>query len=226
MVDRSNGGTAVRCIAFDFDGTLVDSNRIKRDTFFEVAAAAGGSAAVMEQVLRETPGDRFAIFRRFVEGSTRLRVPAASNAAAALSADYSRRCEEAIAACPSIRGAEQVLADLPRRGIAAALISATPSAPLEALVARRGWRQAFGQVMGGAIDKAECLRELASRLGVTAQEMVMVGDHQVDKSGADDFGCRFVAVLSPDNDFTEPPPLGLTDLTELSSLLGLGDFHA
>ena len=219
-------GAAIRCIAFDFDGTLVDSNRIKRQTFFDVVAAAGGSATIMARVLSDPPGDRYAIFRQFVAWSPGMAVPGQSDAAAALSAEYGRRCEEAVAGCPPIRGAEQLLAGLPRLGIAAALISATPAAPLEAVVDRRGWRRFFGAVIGSAGDKAACLRELALRSGLTAAEMVMVGDHQVDKSGADDFGCRFVAVLSADNDFTNPPQLGLTDLMELPALLGLEDCHA
>ena len=52
-----------KCIVFDFDGTLVNSNSIKRDTFFEIAAQVSDSEHIMEEVLHRSAGkDRYWIF--------------------------------------------------------------------------------------------------------------------------------------------------------------------
>jgi phosphoglycolate phosphatase-like HAD superfamily hydrolase len=49
--------------------------------------------------------------------------------------------------------------------------------------------------------------------------MVMVGDKQADQQAAEDFGCRFVAVISPDNDFATPPGRAITRLGQLAELM-------
>lgn len=213
---------AIRCIAFDFDGTLVDSNHIKTTIFFEVAEAFAGDPSAMHDVLRETRGDRFEIFRMFVARSSRLEVPQAADPAAVLAGEYTRRCEQAIAACPAIPGAIQLLDALHRHGLLTAVVSATPHAALEAVIARRGWRPRFAHVLGSAVDKAASLRQLACQSGLGPREILMVGDRQVDKAGAETFGCAFVGLIRPDSDFTEPPSLSLADLGELLPLIGVG----
>ncbi|MFA5908682.1 MAG: HAD family hydrolase [Vicinamibacterales bacterium] len=213
----------IRCVAFDFDGTLVDSNRIKQELFFEVAAAFSGSVSAMGDVLRETRGDRFEIFRRFIERSPELLIPNAADPAAALAAEYTRRCECAIAVCATIPGAERLLDGLRSQRVMAAVVSATPTVPLESVIARRGWQPRFAYVLGDAADKAVSLRQLAAKAGLGPHEIVMVGDRQVDKAGAASFGCAFVGVTRPDSDFTEPPTWSVTDLGGVMRLIGLED---
>ena len=53
----------IKCIVFDFDGTLVKSNKIKHQLFFEVAKAHGGTDCIVDDVIKEKAGeDRYAIF--------------------------------------------------------------------------------------------------------------------------------------------------------------------
>ena len=52
----------IRCVVFDFDGTLVDSNAIKRAAFFEAVHTVDPNGAYMEKVLQAPkPGDRFEV---------------------------------------------------------------------------------------------------------------------------------------------------------------------
>jgi beta-phosphoglucomutase-like phosphatase (HAD superfamily) len=49
----------IRCVAFDFDGTLVDSNAVKRQAYFEAARREDPSGQLVAAVLAELPqGDR------------------------------------------------------------------------------------------------------------------------------------------------------------------------
>lgn len=206
-------------MAFDFDGTLVDSNDIKRQAFFDIAGRLDGGVAVISEVLDEVPGDRFRIFARFVD-VWRERHPRRPGAdAAALSEAYTRRCEEEIAAAGEFPGVALILRALADRGIATAVVSATPTDALEAVIRRRGWRDRFGHVIGGATDKSAGLAELARRTGLEPAAVVMVGDKQVDQSGALAFACRFIGVRRRDNDFASEPPMLVDDLAEILPLL-------
>ena len=55
----------IRCVAFDFDGTLVLSNEIKGGFFFEVASNFPGGKSCMESILLDQSGDRYAIINKF-----------------------------------------------------------------------------------------------------------------------------------------------------------------
>ena len=84
----------IRCAVFDFDGTLVMSNDIKREGFFAVTAEIAGGRAAMEALLADPPGDRYAIFAAF---AARFGLDAGELAEA-----YGAWCEAAIlAAHPS-----------------------------------------------------------------------------------------------------------------------------
>lgn len=213
----------IRCVAFDFDGTLVDSNRIKHETFFDVVAGIEGGVDILNSVLLENPGDRFEIFRRFVERSPNALTSDTPTQRAhwmsSLAAEYTRRCEDAVTACPEVPGAGSLLTQLRQQGIVAAIISATPTEALAAIVARRGWNEAFRHVFGGPSEKSENLMRLASATSLRPDEIVMVGDKQADQQAAEDFGCRFVAVVWPDNDFATLPDCVITHLDQLAGLM-------
>jgi phosphoglycolate phosphatase len=201
----------IRCVVFDFDGTLVMSNAIKRDGFFAVTATIPGGADAMAALLADPPGDRFAIFAAF---SARFGQDAGEMAEA-----YGAWCEAAILAAPERPGATEALARLRRDGIKIWINSATPEAPLRAIVKRRYPAGSFDGILGGHARKVANLKAVMSAEGLAPDELLMVGDGIDDKQGAAGVGCRFVGLdqgtlgASP-----EPGPM-IADLRELETLL-------
>ncbi len=199
----------IRCVVFDFDGTLVLSNAIKRDGFFAVAGGYPGGAAAMEGVLADPPGDRFAIMAAF---AARFGADAGDLAEA-----YGAWCEARILTCPERPGASACLADLRARGIPAWINNATPEAPLRAVVARRYPPGSFAGVLGGHGRKEPNLRAILATTGLAAPEMLMVGDGADDRAGAQGVGCRFVGLT--DGSLARQPDAGdlLADLADLTA---------
>ena len=53
----------IRCIVFDFDGTLVASNHIKLQVFYEVTHSYDPSGSTVTRILKQYPNkDRYGIF--------------------------------------------------------------------------------------------------------------------------------------------------------------------
>ena len=186
----------IRCVVFDFDGTLVDSNRIKQEGFYAVVKNVPNGAGVLDELFASaTVGDRYDIFRRFAEriGSAQGYRDGAAWAAL-LAQRYTDRCEALIATCPERPGAEAALLRLRESGRAVYISSATPEADLIRLVRRRGLDVLFNGVLGGPRGKAENLRQIMAREGVKADEVAVIGDGEDDRRAAAEVGCPFIAV--------------------------------
>jgi len=177
----------IRCVVFDFDGTVVLSNDIKREGFFAVASFIPDGRSRMAAILLNPPGDRYAIFDRF-----------AAETGAITSADlvdsYSCWCEERILQCPERHGAERVISALRAAGMKVHLNSATPVAPLRNIVARRFGLEFFDGVHGGYGEKAGNLKSIVALEAIRPDELVMIGDGADDWDAAGIIGCRFVGV--------------------------------
>lgn len=201
---------------FDFDGTLVDSNAIKRDAFYEVARGHVGGAAVLDGIFADRDaGDRFQVFRRFAEAVAPAE--AVAGLAASLAAEYGRITEERIAACPETEGAGALLSRLAE--VPLYLYSATPEDSLRRTVARRGWSGRFGGVFGGPRVKPDILRHVSRLEGIEPPAMVVVGDGADDRAAAREVGCAFVAV-GPAAGGAAVPLDAVPDLIEEMQLAG------
>ena len=205
-------------VAFDFDGTLVRSNRIKRDCFGETLADVPGGAAILDDLFASRyRGDRFALFGEVV----RRLGPDCGLEPDELAARYGRLCRIRIGAAPEVPGAGAALSRLARAGVRMFLISATPQQALDEVVADRGLTGFFDLVLGAPTGKTAHLNRVIETCGITAADIVMVGDGHDDQAAAVDAGCRFIAV-------TDQPtvPFGdvgtsIPDLRALPDLLGL-----
>jgi len=215
----------IKCVVFDFDGTLVDSNQIKRQAFFDIARYWDPAGEIVAEVLGGWPSaNRYEKTLRIAEELMRKqRLPAGSsvdNWAARLAEDYTARCESAIACCAEMPGASRALEALAGMGLRLFVNSATPVEPLRRLLELRGWSRFFRNVYGAEATKAENLMSIALESGAKLAEIVHVGDQHDDRCGAEQSGCHFVAMTAAGVGPTaDGHPLCVKDLRELPGLL-------
>jgi phosphoglycolate phosphatase len=208
-----------RAVAFDFDGTLVDSNAIKRGAFDEVAEAYPGGAKAVGEIIAQNPNSTrheiFAALARHVfpdDGAT-------ERLAREMVGRYTELTRSRISVCPEIPGATQIVAELTAQGYRLAVNSSTPAEALLEILDRKGWRSRFALILGSPATKEENLRCIAAGLRVSHKDMVMVGDREADRRAALAAGCPFVALTRPDSDFAGPLSHRISQLKELPGLL-------
>jgi len=215
----------IKCVVFDFDGTLVDSNDIKRQTFFDIVGDLDPDGELVAGVFQRWPlANRYEKTRRIAEElNKRQLLPAHSSVdecASQLANAYTLQCERAISRCAEMPGATETLGELSRSGTLLFINSATPVEPLRRILQLRNWVHFFQAVYGVESSKAENLREIALTVKVKPFEMIHVGDQHDDKRGAEQFGCHFVAMAARNSGpVSEQSSLVIKDLRELHSLL-------
>ena len=213
-------GAVVRHVAFDFDGTLVRSNRIKRDCFYETLAGVPGGVAILDGLFADRyRGDRFALFREVARRLGPGRAAAIPDPDT-LADHYGKLCRERVAGAPEVPGAGAALTRLSKVGVRMYLISATPQQPLAESVADRGLTRFFDLVLGAPTGKPDHLRRVMGDCGAMPGDIVMVGDGHDDQAAAADVGCRFIAVTDQPTVPFGDVETGIADLRDLPDLLG------
>lgn len=204
-------------VVFDFDGTLVRSNAIKRQGFYEAAAGLEGAGAILDALFAEGfDGDRYAVVEALAR---RLGERGVTAEPEALAADYTRRCRRAIAAAAEVPGARAALERLAAADVRLYLVSATPQQALEELVADRRLDRLFARILGAPPSKTAHVRALVEA-GVPVEELALVGDGRDDQAAARAIGCRFVAVDDEPKDALDAERT-VGDLRDLPAALGL-----
>lgn len=182
----------VSAVVFDFDGTLVDSNVIKRQGFFDVVADEPSSALRMKAVLDNVQADRQTIFESYVvsRSTSGFKGPGADE----LTRRYSDYVDACVSDAPEMPGASEILRELQHAGICVFISSATPQENLESIVERRGWRDWCDGLYGHPNQKSDTLRGIRARLGIDIRSITVVGDGADDLDSAKVVGCSFFPV--------------------------------
>ena len=215
----------LKCVVFDFDGTLVDSNDIKRETFFAVAHPWDSAGEVVAEVFKRWPAaDRYKKTYKIAEGLISKGLLSKGSSvqewASRLANEYTEQCENAIGSCAEIAGATQALNELSEKGFLLFVNSATPVEPLRELLKLRNWTHFFQSVYGAEACKADNLKQISSITGATQDEIVHVGDQPDDLFATEQFGCHFVAMADGDTrPVAKTSALVVQELRELPGLL-------
>jgi len=215
---------SLKCVAFDFDGVLVDSNEVKRHAYFEIFEPLGPIAGglVTEALSGVRERDRYQILAEIIGGARSAERLSTGESDEELVSRYAREyneiCEEHAATCPEVGGATDTLKSL-NETYPLYVNSSTPDEPLERIVARRGWASYFRGVYGSGHAKARNLSRVLEREGASHSDCVFVGDREVDRAAAKLSGWRFVAIENPHNDFREAPDQICRDLLEARTVI-------
>lgn len=214
----------IRCAVFDFDGTLVDSNQIKRTAFYAVVEDVPQGRAVLDRILTSGEvGDRYDVFQRLSEHfeavpehwGSRTRV----QWRAALTHRYSALCEGLISQCPELKGATAALVALSSVGLSVLVNSSTPRIALLRILRRRGLMNILDAAYGGPRSKVDNLRHIMARIDLSPDEVVVVGDGEDDRLSAVEVGCAFLPVGRGSVDVVAAGRQPVQDLALLPSLI-------
>ena len=181
-----------RAIVFDFDGTLVDSNPIKRRAFelcFSEFAEQRKDILAYCGAHHHTPrGDKF----RYVYEQI-LRQPYTPRITRQLHTQFEMATTQQIIEAAEIRGATAFL-NVACQTHQTALLSSTPHQMLLTILEGRGWRRWFTTVQGAPVQKANWLRRFRTSHGFSASELIFFGDSQEDADAAQTAGCLFIQI--------------------------------
>ncbi|MBW1645652.1 MAG: HAD family hydrolase [Deltaproteobacteria bacterium] len=185
----------IRTAVLDFDGTLVDSNRLKYEAYFAVFPADEATRRVIEAVLAEIfEASRYEILEEIIRRTTGQEGEALKARVAEVAAAYNDLVLAGAETCPEIPGAREALELLAAIGIPVYLSSTTPEEFLRPIVAARGWTGFFREIYGYPRRKEETLAAIIERENLGPGDVLVVGDGESDRRSAAACGTRFLPV--------------------------------
>jgi phosphoglycolate phosphatase-like HAD superfamily hydrolase len=183
---------AIEVVIFDFDGTLVDSNRLKYDAYFELFAADANHVRTIREVLAEiNEKSRYDILEEICRRLNADRKDGINGQIKHLADRYGDIVFNGAKTCPEMPGAGNVLRSL-SRPYRLYLSSTTPEDSLKKIVHFRGWARYFVDVFGYPRQKSESIRRILTRENAAKSQVVVVGDRENDRQSAAETGCHFI----------------------------------
>ncbi|GFH62266.1 MAG: uncharacterized phosphatase [Candidatus Desulfovibrio kirbyi] len=184
---------ALRCIAFDCDGVLLDSVPIKTNAFARLAEPYGKEAT-----------DRFVMYHTVHGGVSRYKKFEwffSEIVGRGITPEESREWGERFAryvlnevrCCALVPGVREVL-DKWRGKVPLYVCSGAPQAELHFVLRERGLAEYFVDIFGSPPAKHRVLAELVQKAGVLPEQTLMVGDALTDFNAALAVGTRFYGV--------------------------------
>lgn len=192
----------IKCIVFDFDGTLVPSNEVKKTAYFRVFQDYPRAPAVIEKILEDMQAhDRNQIIRRIMmELDLSRNSPEAIDAAVKRYVEaYGAFCESAIKELQENAGATDCLRYFSGR-FTLYINSMTPAESLERLVEARAWHHYFKKTLGSRCSKLNNLRAILKEENIQTHQLLFIGDGKQDLEAARMAGCHFLGFSNTDGE--------------------------
>ncbi len=184
----------IRSIVFDFDGTLIDSNRLKYDAYFELFPADERHAQIIREVLSESfEQTRYVIIEEILRQLGAGNHTDLKREVSKLTEQYNNIVLAGAKTCPEKAGAENALkkfAPLYRLYVN----STTPDTSLKEIIRFRKWDGYFRGVFGYPHKKPETLRRIMALEKLRSGQVLVVGDGESDRKSATENGCPFFYV--------------------------------
>ncbi len=207
----------LRAILLDFDGVILESNRVKTEVFREIFSRFPEHLGAMMQFHEQNAwASRYLKLDHLV--FDRLGRPSDVALRDELAAEFGRLTLERLTVTPFVVGAKEFLAEFSAR-IPLAVISVTPQTDLETVVIRRDIGGFFSGVYGcPPWTKVSASRDFLENCHISPADTVLIGDAPGDERAAGEIGCEFVCRQS-DIPFPSASVPCFDDMTGVASIL-------
>ena len=173
----------IKIIVFDFDGTLVDSNKIKKDTFYNIFPPK--YRCLINDTLNRVPETftRLEIIKMIYLEIEKIYGIKHSNIELVLALNkYSKITNNKVSVCNEIKKAQSILKFLKQNGIKIYLSSNTPVENLVTIVKNRKWLNYFDDIFGKPNCKEQTVKNIIKNSSINSQQVLIVGDGKSDES--------------------------------------------
>lgn len=183
----------LKVIVFDFDGTLIDSQKMKLESFYDLFPPDHLHQCVVSEVLCAMPEESRYIILSAILDRTGCAGSLLEEKVKRLAQEYDRLVMTRLEKCREMPGATSLL-------IAASeafnlyLSSNTPQQSLEAIVRQKCLLQYFKGISGYPQKKDNTLLNILKREKIRPEQLMVVGDGLSDQQSADKAGCSYYAV--------------------------------
>ena len=209
----------IRYIVFDFDGTLVDSNEIKNQAFFDVTSDIPNANKILRSILKiQDFGDRYKIFDHLCEELKSYNEYLKFDSSF-LVTEYTNLCERKILKAPYIFGAKHALNKLYNLNFKLFISSATPQKELIKIVKQKNMYNYFEKVFGSPHSKFQHIDKIILDFNCNASEILYIGDSEVDRVASLSSNCHFIGVGNDFSRFKVRPKILIDSLIELPQII-------
>ncbi len=173
----------IKVIVFDFDGVIVDSNPIKKNTYYSIFNSfKGGKKIVQEVLFAYEPNTRYFIIEKVLEKLAEIEsinVHEVGQYRDKIVKEYGSICEQGIIHCAEVKGALANIVKLSEE-YRLYINSLTPQGTLSRIVEERKLSGYFKGISGSDNTKITNLRTIMSSENVSSSEVLVVGDGILD----------------------------------------------
>ncbi len=183
----------LQALFFDFDGVLVDSNRIKIEAFYELFKKYDRNSVEKILSYHRQHGGVSRVVKIAYAFEHILKRPLSTEQLEEMAGDYSELVIERVITAASIEGADEFLAEMYRK-LPIFVISGTPQEELRLIIHRRNQQHYFKEIVGSPVQKPEHIRNLLKKYDLEAHRCMFFGDASTDLHAAQSCNMPFIGI--------------------------------
>lgn len=205
-----------KVIILDFDGVVIESNKIKHEAFSEIFSDYPEYYdKIMAYHYAHNHVDRHKKFKYFITNI--LNQPFAQALADRLAERFAQLTREKIINCPYVAGALDFIREFSTR-FPMYIASATPLDELMIILEARRLNGFFKGIYGAPMPKQEIFKDVIQKEQIRLQEVVFIGDSPEDYQVAKEAGIFFIGRMS-DAQLTNPSIKIFSNVAEIKTYL-------